>query len=121
MISLADCLAMCGLSEDEVLAIAEHEHIPEIAHRSTSSVFVESGAWPRENSGHDRRRYPASTRTERSGACSGIIQGATPFPVGASNLQPPRDVSLATAQPSAPTSDASKTGLADGPSLGPAP
>ena len=31
MISLADCIAMCGLSEDEVLAIAEHEHIPEIA------------------------------------------------------------------------------------------
>lgn len=31
MITLADCLAMCGLSEDEVLAIAEHEHIPEIA------------------------------------------------------------------------------------------
>jgi hypothetical protein len=31
MIALADCLAMCGLSEDEVLAIAEHEHIPEIA------------------------------------------------------------------------------------------
>jgi hypothetical protein len=31
MIALADCLAMCGLSEDEVLSIAEHEHIPEIA------------------------------------------------------------------------------------------
>jgi len=31
MIALADCLAMCGLSEGEVLAIAEHEHIPEIA------------------------------------------------------------------------------------------
>jgi hypothetical protein len=31
MISLADCIAMCGLTEDEVLAIAEHEHIPEIA------------------------------------------------------------------------------------------
>lgn len=31
MITLDDCLALCGLSEDEVLAIAEHEHIPEIA------------------------------------------------------------------------------------------
>ncbi len=31
MIALEDCLALCGLSEDEVLAIAEHEHIPEIA------------------------------------------------------------------------------------------
>lgn len=31
MISLVDCIAMCGLTEDQVLAIAEHEHIPEIA------------------------------------------------------------------------------------------
>ena len=31
MITLEDCLAMCDLSEAEVLAIAEHEHIPEIA------------------------------------------------------------------------------------------
>jgi hypothetical protein len=31
MITLQDCIAMCGLDEAEVLAIAEHEHIPEIA------------------------------------------------------------------------------------------
>ena len=31
MITLEDCLAMCDLTEAEVLAIAEHEHIPEIA------------------------------------------------------------------------------------------
>ena len=31
MLSLEDCLALCELSEDEVLAIAHHEHIPEIA------------------------------------------------------------------------------------------
>ena len=31
MITLEDCLAFCGLSEAEVAAIAEHEHIPEIA------------------------------------------------------------------------------------------
>jgi hypothetical protein len=31
MITLEDCIAMCGLTEEEVLAIAEHEHIPEIA------------------------------------------------------------------------------------------
>jgi len=31
MISLEDCLALCGLTRDEVLALAEHEHIPEIA------------------------------------------------------------------------------------------
>ena len=31
MITIEDCIAMCGLTQDEVLAIAEHEHIPEIA------------------------------------------------------------------------------------------
>jgi hypothetical protein len=31
MVSLEDCIALCGLSEDEVEAISEHEHIPEIA------------------------------------------------------------------------------------------
>jgi hypothetical protein len=31
MISLEDCIAFCGLTEDEVAAISEHEHIPEIA------------------------------------------------------------------------------------------
>ena len=31
MISLQDCIAFSGLSEDEVTAIGEHEHIPTIA------------------------------------------------------------------------------------------
>ena len=31
MISLEDCVAFCGLTEEEVAAIAEHEHVPEIA------------------------------------------------------------------------------------------
>jgi hypothetical protein len=31
MITLEDCIAFSGLSEPEVLALAEHEHIPEIA------------------------------------------------------------------------------------------
>jgi len=31
MISLEDCIGLCGLDEAEVEAICEHEHIPEIA------------------------------------------------------------------------------------------
>ena len=31
MLSKEDCIAMCGLDAEEVEAIAEHEHIPEIA------------------------------------------------------------------------------------------
>jgi hypothetical protein len=30
MISLEDCVAFCGLTEEQVLAIAEHERLPEI-------------------------------------------------------------------------------------------
>jgi len=30
MITLEDCIAFCGLTEEEVLALAEHEHVPEI-------------------------------------------------------------------------------------------
>jgi hypothetical protein len=29
MISLQDCIALSGLTEEEILAIAEHEHMPE--------------------------------------------------------------------------------------------
>ena len=31
MLTLQDCIELSDLSEDEILAIAEHEHIPEMA------------------------------------------------------------------------------------------
>jgi hypothetical protein len=31
MITLDDCVALCGLTNDEVRALAEHEHIPDMA------------------------------------------------------------------------------------------
>jgi hypothetical protein len=31
MITIEDCIAFCGLTEEEVLAIAQHEHIPAMA------------------------------------------------------------------------------------------
>ena len=30
MLSLKDCIDLCDLTEDEIDAIAEHEHVPEI-------------------------------------------------------------------------------------------
>ena len=30
MIAFEDCLALCGLSEAEIAAIAEHEHLPQM-------------------------------------------------------------------------------------------
>lgn len=40
MISLVDCIGLCGLTEAEVLAIAEHEHIPEIAAAALASYLL---------------------------------------------------------------------------------
>ena len=40
MITLKDCVALCGLTEEEVLAIAEHEHLPEIAATAFASYLV---------------------------------------------------------------------------------
>ncbi|SEA58545.1 hypothetical protein [Rubrimonas cliftonensis] len=31
MISLEDCIALCDLTPEEVAAIAEHEHMPEVS------------------------------------------------------------------------------------------
>ena len=40
MLSLEDCIALCGLSEEEVLAIAHHEHLPEIAAAELGNYLV---------------------------------------------------------------------------------
>jgi hypothetical protein len=40
MITLEDCVGLCGLTEEEVLAIAEHEHLPEIAAASLAAYLL---------------------------------------------------------------------------------
>jgi hypothetical protein len=40
MISLEDCIALSGLDEDEIAAISEHEHIPEIAATALASYLL---------------------------------------------------------------------------------
>ena len=44
MLTLQDCIALCGLSEDEVLAIAHHQHIPEIAAAELGNYLVRTPA-----------------------------------------------------------------------------
>ena len=39
-VTLADCIALCGLEEDEVAAIAEHEHMPEIASAALAQYLL---------------------------------------------------------------------------------
>jgi hypothetical protein len=40
MISLEDCFGLCGLDENEVAAISEHEHIPDIAATALASYLL---------------------------------------------------------------------------------
>ncbi len=51
MLRLEDCLALCDLSEDEVLAIAEHEHIPEMAAAELGNSLAAHGRAYQEHYG----------------------------------------------------------------------
>ena len=42
MLTLEDCIALCGLTEEEVRAIAAHEHIPEVAAAELGNYLVNS-------------------------------------------------------------------------------
>jgi hypothetical protein len=44
VLTLEDCLALCELSEEEVLAIAEHEHIPGLAAAELGNYLVRTPA-----------------------------------------------------------------------------
>lgn len=43
VLTLEDCIALCELSEEEVLAIAEHEHIPELAAVQLGNYLAHTG------------------------------------------------------------------------------
>ena len=42
MISLEDCIGLCDLTEEEILAIAEAQHVPEIIATSIAQSLVNS-------------------------------------------------------------------------------
>jgi hypothetical protein len=44
MLTLKDCIALCDLSEEEVDAIAEHEHIPTIIAAEMANYLCHSPA-----------------------------------------------------------------------------
>ena len=46
MIALEDCMAMCGLTQEEIDAIAEHEHIPEIAAAALADYLMHKQRGP---------------------------------------------------------------------------
>jgi len=42
MLTWEDCLALCELTEDEIAAIAEHEHLPQMAAAEFGNYLVHS-------------------------------------------------------------------------------
>ena len=42
MITLEDCIGMCGLTDEEVLAVAEHERLPEVAATAFAQYLLSS-------------------------------------------------------------------------------
>ena len=46
MISREDCIALCGLSQKEVAAIGEHEHIPEMAAAALANYLLHQAGGP---------------------------------------------------------------------------
>lgn len=48
MISYEDCAAMCGLDLDEIAAIAEHEHVPEVAAAALGNYLLHKAGGPTE-------------------------------------------------------------------------
>lgn len=42
MISLQDCIGLCGLTQEEVDAIADHEHVPEMVAAALASYLNRS-------------------------------------------------------------------------------
>jgi len=44
MLTIEDCIALSELTEEEILAIAQHEHIPEMAALELGSYLVQTQA-----------------------------------------------------------------------------
>lgn len=47
MLSICDCVGMCGLSEDELQVLAEHEHLPMIVAAELAAELLKTpkGIW----------------------------------------------------------------------------
>ena len=41
MLTFEDCLGLCELDEDEIMAIAEHEHVPEIVALEMAQYLIQ--------------------------------------------------------------------------------
>ena len=44
MLTIEDCIGLCGLTEDEIAAVAEHEHLPTMLALEMGSYFCRTAA-----------------------------------------------------------------------------
>lgn len=42
MLDINDCIALCGLTEEEVAAIAEHEHVPDVVAAELGNYLIQT-------------------------------------------------------------------------------
>jgi ATP dependent DNA ligase domain len=70
MITLEDCIGLCGLTEEEVLAIAEHEHLPEIAATALAEYLPSPAERPPSGAGwlHEIKHDGMRVLARRDGA-----------------------------------------------------
>jgi hypothetical protein len=90
MISLEDCIALCGLTKDEVRALAEHEHIPDMAAAALGqhllnqptgltaihAMIAEDIRWARERGDLRHAEELAVTLRQFMGSQPGLATGA---------------------------------------------
>ena len=105
MISFEDCFALCGLTRDEVLALAEHEHIPEIAAAALGQYLLNSTDRSYDHTGDDCPKHPFRTQARRHAPCRGARSYSPAFrhfaSRGARALIRRGSPSLASTEPSA--------------------
>jgi hypothetical protein len=80
MISLEDCIGLCGLDEKEVAAISEHEHISEIAAAALANYLMKQphGGEIIRTMIIDAIHKSARRRSRQT--CSGTAHGSAAFP-----------------------------------------
>ena len=84
MISFEDCIALCGLTEEEVAAVAEHEHVPEIAAATLARYLLDQTRGPEEIRNMIVDDIRAALQAKQATACGRIGFGVAAFPSGTS-------------------------------------
>jgi hypothetical protein len=87
ILSLEDCIALSSLTEEEIAAIAEHEHLPMIVAAELGNYLVQTPEGTHSIKKDDQGRYSGRTRSGRSAACPGIEACSPALPVLSSRVR----------------------------------